>query len=230
MTDCPNGEIRDELPDYVHDRLVGAERARVAAHVASCPFCAAEVELLGAARRAITAAAPRIDPARIVAALPAPPRALRGPAIVRPLASARRPAARVGSWRMAAAIATIAVGSVSFAVIRDIGGGSTATGHQVSAPAVASNAVPPRVVAPAPVVAPPAVPPQVALQSQPQPKGAVQGEEVADNNVVVPDGGRLNDLSDDDVQSLLNDIDQLDGVPDANPQPAMAPLRTGGTL
>jgi anti-sigma factor RsiW len=196
MTDCPNGEIRDELPDYVHDRLVGAERARVAAHVASCPFCAAEVELLGAARRAITAAAPRIDPARIVAALPAPPRALRGPAIVRPLASARRPAARVGSWRMAAAIATIAVGGVSLAVIRDIGGSNT------------------------PAVAPAVVAPQVTEQ----------GEEVADNNVVVPDAGRLNDLSDDDVQSLLNDMDQLDGVPDADPQPAMAPLHTGGTL
>jgi hypothetical protein len=131
---------------------------------------------------------------------------------------------------MAAAIATIAVGGVSFAVIRDIGGGRTPTGQQVSAAAVAPRVVPPRVVAPAPVVAPPVVPPQVALKAHPQPTASAQGEEVADNNVVVPDGGRLSDLSDDDVQSLLNDIDQLDGVPDANPQPAMAPLRTGGTL
>jgi hypothetical protein len=232
MTDCPDGDIRDQLPDYVHDRLVGAERARVAAHVASCPFCAAEVELLGTARRAITAAAPRIDTARIVAALPAPPRAVRRPEIVRPQAAARRPTARVVSWRMAAAIATIAIGGVSFAVIRGIEGDN---GSSPAASAHVSQSAP-QLVATKPPTQPNSVavtPPQPARAPGARPADAVADNTVdntADNTVAVPDGGRLNDLSDDDVQSLLNDIDHLDGVPDANPQPAMAALRTGGTL
>ena len=83
MTDCPNGDIRDQLPDYVHDRLNAADRARVAAHVASCPSCAVEIKLLDTARRVLTAAAPSIDTARIVATLPSPPRAVPRPAIVR---------------------------------------------------------------------------------------------------------------------------------------------------
>jgi anti-sigma factor RsiW len=217
MTDCPNGDIRDQLPDYVHDRLSAADRALVAAHVASCPFCAAEVELLGAARRAISAAAPRVDTARIVAALPSPPsRAVQRPSIVRTQGgrvTAKRPARRVMAWRMAAAIATVAIGGVSFTVLRDL--------QRVSTPAVTPSVTPAVVAAPAPssvAVAP--------LSAQPRAKG----EELAENGVAVPDGGRIGELSDDDVQSLLNDMDQLDGVPDANPQPAVQPVRAGGTL
>jgi anti-sigma factor RsiW len=222
MTDCPNGEIRDQLPDYVHDRLSAADRARVAAHVASCAVCAAEVELLAAARRVLTAAAPRIDTARIVAALPSPPaHAVRRPAIVRPQTASRRPVARIIQWRIAAAFVTVALGGVSFAVLRGIQGGTTPPIH---APVV----VAPPVVA-APVVATPT--PQSVAVVTPRARPAPRGEQLADNNTVaVPDAGRLGDLSDDDVQTLLNDIDQLDGVPDANPQPAVVPVRAGGTL
>jgi anti-sigma factor RsiW len=196
MTDCPNGDIRDQLPDYVHDRLDTAARALVAAHVATCASCAAEVALLATARRVLTAAAPRIDTARVVAALPAPPRATARPALVRPAQPARRSAFHLTTWRIAAVVATIAIGGASIAVIRGI-----------TQPDVTAVSVPPRAVeAPTPT------------------------EALADNNVALPDGGRIGELSDDDVQSLLNDIDQLDGVPDASPQPAVPALHTGGTL
>lgn len=225
MTDCPEGDIRDLLPDYVHDRLNAADRAEVARHVASCAFCAAEVELLGAAQRALSAATPRVDTARIVAALPAPPRAVQRPTIVREGAarSTRRPARFVTSWRIAAAIATIAVGGISFTVIRGIAGsGSEAPVSQTPAPAVQSSQTPAVVHQPVPnsVAVKPAQPPQVSPPT----------EEVAESAVAIPDGGRMGDLSDDDVQSLLDDIDHLDGVPDASPQPSVPSIRGAGTL
>lgn len=75
MRDCANGELRDLLPDWVHGRL-DADRARqVATHVACCSDCVEEVALLRDLAASLTAAAPRVDIAAIVAALPKPPRA-----------------------------------------------------------------------------------------------------------------------------------------------------------
>jgi anti-sigma factor RsiW len=184
MTDCPNGEIRDQLPDYVHGRLDAGERARVAAHVATCAACAAEVALLETTRRLQTAAAPRIDTARIARALPSPP--------VR--VARRRASSRLASWRIAAAIATVAIGGASIAVIRGI---TTPAGDRMP------SAQPVAVVAPA---------------------------EPTESSVALPDAGHLSDLSDDDVESLLNDIEHFDGVPDADPQPAVPTLHSGGSL
>jgi anti-sigma factor RsiW len=182
MTDCPNGDTRDQLPDYVHERLDAAARARVAAHVATCASCAAEVELLGTARRVLTAAAPRVDIARIVAALPSPPQSTPRLGVIRPSPVRRQPA-HLRPWRIAAVVATVAIGGASIAVIRGI-----------------TN---PNVQMPTPTAEP---------------------------TVVLPDGGRIGELSDDDVQSLLNDIDHFDGVPDENPQPTVPALHPGGTL
>ena len=86
MTDCPDAEIRDQLPLLVAGRLGPAERASVEAHVAACADCRAELALLRRVR-AVTAAAPPIDAPRIAAA------ALEA-------ARVRRPAvARSGAWR-----------------------------------------------------------------------------------------------------------------------------------
>jgi len=43
MTDCPRGDMRDLLPDLVHEQLDAATRAEVARHVASCRACAEEL-------------------------------------------------------------------------------------------------------------------------------------------------------------------------------------------
>jgi hypothetical protein len=68
MRDCPNGEMRDRLPELMHDRLTGQELLVVRAHVSGCADCRAELVLLEQLRSA--AAAPRVDASRIVAALP----------------------------------------------------------------------------------------------------------------------------------------------------------------
>jgi anti-sigma factor RsiW len=97
MTDCPNGEIRDQLPDLVHDRLAPDRRREVEAHVRGCADCQAELALLRSMRTALRRAA-AVDAAAIAASIPA----------------YRAPARRTwGGWRAAAAIVILAVGGGS---------------------------------------------------------------------------------------------------------------------
>lgn len=99
MNDCPSAEIRDLLPDLLHDKLDQATRADVERHLAACADCSAELALLGRVRGAL-ARGPAVDIARIAAAA---------------VAERRAPRARVrvsGSWRAAAGIAAVAIGSL----------------------------------------------------------------------------------------------------------------------
>ena len=120
MRDCVNAELRDLLPDYARGRLSGAGRAAVERHVASCADCAAELEILRAAGRAL-GVAPAVDVARIVAALPPAP-ARRSEPGVTSIESRRRPAAAhvpVRPWaRRVAAIAAVVVGVVGITLAR----------------------------------------------------------------------------------------------------------------
>lgn len=70
MNDCVNGDIRDVLPDMVNGTLPAADVGRVQEHVRACADCAAEVDLLRAARAAMRLA-PAMDTARIAAAVQA---------------------------------------------------------------------------------------------------------------------------------------------------------------
>jgi hypothetical protein len=68
MRDCSSGEVRDRLPELMHNRLSGETLVVVRAHVADCADCRAELALLEQLRSAV--APPRLDSARIVASLP----------------------------------------------------------------------------------------------------------------------------------------------------------------
>src|SRR5687768_3992991 len=70
MRDCPEWEMRELLPDLLHERGPVEARERVRQHVASCDDCRAELALL-AQIRAISVT-PTVDTARIVSALPSP--------------------------------------------------------------------------------------------------------------------------------------------------------------
>lgn len=65
MTDCPNGLIRDQLPEYVHGVLPADVAARVDAHLGGCAECRAEVALLGSVRAALASFTPGVDVASI---------------------------------------------------------------------------------------------------------------------------------------------------------------------
>lgn len=98
MTDCPNAEVRDRLPELVNGRLTGESLEAVRAHLANCDLCQAEVLLLERTKAMLMLASPRIDTASIVQALPSP---------------RRQAARRTFDWRIAASIAVIAVGGGS---------------------------------------------------------------------------------------------------------------------
>ncbi|HEY9429135.1 MAG TPA: zf-HC2 domain-containing protein, partial [Gemmatimonadaceae bacterium] len=68
MVDCPRDDIRDLLPDLVHDQLEPEARARVEQHLADCAACAAELELLRALRASAFDTS-RVDADRIAAAV-----------------------------------------------------------------------------------------------------------------------------------------------------------------
>jgi hypothetical protein len=68
MRDCSNGEVRDRLPELMHNQLAGETLALVRGHVEGCADCRAELALLEQLRSA--SVAPRVDTSRIVASLP----------------------------------------------------------------------------------------------------------------------------------------------------------------
>lgn len=94
MHDCAEGDIRDQLPEFVHGALSPSEQAHVRAHADSCADCTAELRLIEQA--AALFAAPAVNVAAIVAALPA-----------------RRPRARYWGW--AAAASVLLIGGVAVA-------------------------------------------------------------------------------------------------------------------
>lgn len=118
MTDCPNAEIRDRLPDFVHGQLAAEALAEVSRHVAACTACAAEVTLLRELRASLRAT-PSVDVARIVAALPR----ARGPAQATGVIAHRR--WERFDWRVAAAVVALAIGGGSVAVWNNGGGGGS---------------------------------------------------------------------------------------------------------
>jgi anti-sigma factor RsiW len=197
MIDCPDGDVRDLLPDYLHDRLESSARASVERHLAECAACRDELALLRDLRGTLQRA-PRIDIAAVAAAIPA-----------------YRPAARkswTSGWRAAAAITAIAVGGTSIALF-----GRLHKPPQVAErPAAAPTAHAPEVAATtSPATAPQAVPhpgpkpaPAVArAEPSVKPAPAPRGEELA------MAGGTIADLSDGELSDLLGDIDSLDAVP-----------------
>ena len=115
MSDCPNVEIRELLPDYLSGTLSASRQAEVESHVATCSDCADELAMLQLVREAYAASTPAVNVGAIVAALPR---------------KASRPVVR--SWRssqafqIAAAVSFIALGGISLAVARSFfDGGST---------------------------------------------------------------------------------------------------------
>lgn len=69
MRECDNAAVRDLLPDLLGDAPGSPALSAARDHVASCEACRAELELLAAVRKAVPA--PRVDPDRISAAIPA---------------------------------------------------------------------------------------------------------------------------------------------------------------
>lgn len=201
MNDCPNAEIRDQLPDLLHDRLDPSARAVVTAHVATCVECHDELELLRGMHGMLIARSPRIDIATVVAALPAPARR-----DVRPIRARRTWA----DWRIAAALTFLVAGGSSVALYRhaavqaDVVAMTPSTDVPTQGPA--NNTVVP-IATPASIPAKPAIAkPETLAQVSADEGGPAVASAAAD-------------LNDRQLQALLDDINRLEAVPITDPDP-----------
>jgi anti-sigma factor RsiW len=107
MSECVSIDTRERLPEYLHDRLVPAERSSMVSHLAECEECRLELALLASVRDALAGRAPAIDTASIVRALPR--------------ARVRR-AAQPWVLQLAAALTFVSLGGVSLVVARSFFG------------------------------------------------------------------------------------------------------------
>lgn len=187
MTDCPNGLMRDLLPEYAHGVLGAEDAARVAEHLAGCETCRAEMELLARVQGAMALGVPRMDVAAIAAAMPAAqPQA---PAVVRVMP--RRWVSR-HAWQYAAAAGLVLV----------VGGGIVwRRAPEADAVRVADSSHVAAVAGP---------------ESTPSPAGARTEDGITF-------GGGLSDLSVNDLQALLGQMDSVRTLPSTDPE-SMTPV------
>lgn len=207
MRDCEDGNMRDMLPDYVRGTLAAKARATVAAHLAACGDCAAEAALIEAAARAYPA--PRVDIARIVKSLPQAPRA------------AHRPFFSTRAGQLAAAVGIMAIGAFSVLAIRGWFGGSTYD-VEVGGRALASNDTARSrraVTVDSPAVAATTVAAAAATSSARS--SAVPKASAAAG---ISFGGGLSDLTDDQLDTLLGELDGLDSLPSTEPETHLSPI------
>jgi hypothetical protein len=198
MTDCANVEMKELLPDFVHDRLGSAEAARVKSHVSDCAECSAELELIRAVM-ASTPAAPAMDVAAIVAKLPQPPS--RVDSVARPAMARDGRVFRFGVRQLPIAAAVALAASLAFVVV----------GRQKSPTEIRPGAS---------AQAPAGIP----ASSRPAEKTPAAASKVlASASRVAPAasltlGGSTEDLSDESLAILVDEIDRMDPVPGSEPE------------
>ena len=211
MNDCMNAEIRDQLPELVHDRLDAARRAEVLAHVAACAECRDEVELLRAARAMFDAQTPRVDVRYVVDALPSAKRRVAR-------AERRRPV--WSDWRIAAAVTLVVAGGSSVAVMN----------RDRDAVVAVRDTVQPVQIGGVPVQPESGSSSVRAPVTQPQHQAPTPSTIVADEQGSGLGSSRLNDLSEQQLRALLNEIDQLQATPMTEPEPVSLRVRDNSSL
>ena len=209
MTDCSNAEMRDRLPDVLHERLDPSARAAVMAHVARCPECRAELTLLREARVALTSNMRTVDVASITRAVIARTSA----PVVHAFPRQRRTHTWM-DWRVAASIALVAIGGASFALI-----------HSRPAAVTTATRVTVAKAAPQPEKVPTITP---SHESTARTRIVVPSAPAAELSAA----GGVGDLSDNDLRALLDDLQSINAEPPTDPDPVSVrvtlPGRGGG--
>ena len=191
MTDCPNAEMRDRLPDLLHERLEASVRAAVLAHVDQCDDCRAEMALLREARIVLS---PEMRAVDVVAISRVVVERTRRPSTV----SAHR--SPWMNWRIAASVAVLAVGAGAVALY------------------VRSSEMQPRVAVVADTS--PTVPNdsrQETVARQPTPR-SMTSPAITEASAELSAAAPVSDLSEGDLRALLRDLDEMDVVPSAEPE------------
>jgi Putative zinc-finger len=231
MNDCTNAEIRDQLPDLLHDRLTVSVRDVVVAHVADCADCREELELLRGVRVALLARTPGVDVGQIVASLPKPTGGQAMPvaplAPVVPITAARSRRLMRVDWRIAAAVTFLAVGGSSVALLERTPSANRAfpdTNIVATVPQQMPQALPQPATSAAASRAPATVASRVdsVSASAATEVASASSSSSADDEQAAADvspGGRFAGLTEAQLQALLGDIGQLPDVPVTEPEP-----------
>ena len=195
MFDCANVEMRELLPEVAAGTLDASTRARVDAHVATCPECASELETLRLVRRAF-AGTPAVDTRRIVAALPKPPVVARSH---RPRVAPRRWL----DWRIAAALTMVTVGGLSV-LVSQRGQRVGEDGRSPSPTRAETTAV----VQP-PLLATADTPAPVPLRGTPR----VAPATVRTEKATLSFGGDVDELDRPSLEALIGVLEEIDSSP-----------------
>ncbi len=230
MTECLNDGIRDVLPDLIHGHLGAPDRAIILTHVDSCSACMEELMLLREVR-ATAALAPAIDIDRIVTALPQPGRGygslslLVGGSATNGAARESVPADRLSHrtvWRVAAAAVIVVVGGYSILARNP---GAAGSRKAVTVPVAAA-------VAPAIGAASTAEGIAAAVDGSDARRGAASADLAASGTTIPARGGALaqtseltlvggvSELSDANIERLMKELDELEGIPSSEPESA----------
>jgi len=197
MRDCADGQMRDLLPGYVNQTLSAEDHAAVENHLSTCEDCAAEIEVIEAASRAF--AAPVVNIAKIVKALPAAPR------------RTLRPAFAGSAWRIAAGIGVVLLGAGSVVMLRGLIVPEPTQTAATPAPVAAATALATTesTISPATAVARPRGTPAASPKQR---------------TATMSFGGGLSDLSDAQLDALMSELDALDAIPSAEPETHLTPI------
>jgi anti-sigma factor RsiW len=197
MNDCPRDDVQDLLPDLMYGRLDAAAQAEVMRHVAACPTCTAELALLRTLRSALAPHAVPLVDTGRIAG-----------AIADDRRSVRQQSPdAVGHIAPAAAQRGRAAG-------RRGGGGRRAAWRAAAAIVVVAGGI----AAWSLLQGEPAVPHTRTATAITTPVAVQAGLEM--------DGG-VSDLPDSDVEALLQSLDSVRAVPDADPSPVTYHLGSG---
>src|SRR3954470_15137889 len=193
MNDCTDRDIKELLPDLLHRTLLNEDRERVELHVATCESCREDLGVLRVVKSAAVFV-PAIDVGRIVRQIP--PYQRIAPVVEAPARS------RVTRWLTAATMAGLV-----------IGGGSPVLNRQPREPPRAVVTDNTSTVLPGATVV-------VPIETSSVPQEAVATKSSPAHTFAL--ASDVASLSDGDLQQLMNEMDDFDALPAAEPDPVIA--------
>jgi anti-sigma factor RsiW len=193
MNKCVDTEIQEMLPDLLHGSLDTSVRRQVEVHLATCESCPEDLDVLRAVKSAAVFA-PAIDVDRVVRQIP--PYRMIVPGVEQPART------KLVTWLVAAGLVLALVGGGSLVISKQ----QKIAPSPVARTRVESASVNVAAKTGNESVATPGAKTQLA---QPKPRALALASDI--------DG-----LSDGNLVQLMNDMDQFDALPAAEPEPVLA--------
>ena len=193
MNKCIDTEIQEMLPDLLHGSLAGHERQRVETHLATCESCREDLDVIRTVKGA-AAFAPAIDVDRVARQIP--PYRMIVPGVEQPTRT------RIVSWLVAAAV-----------ILAVVGGGSVLISKQLkTTPAAIATAGPESVK----------VPIETKTRNDSQATATKVESPAPAHPRALALSSDIDNLSDGNLRQLMNDMNQFDALPAAEPEPVIA--------